>query len=606
MHDCYPGYLGIKPECTSCLRSGRTCVYEEEQNRTQKLLDKVSELEEKLRQLSAAATDDGKSTKSKKKKDKQKGKAKETDLPPPHRSPPPSNRPSPTTKVSPATYSSTPGSTSTSSTLVNAPELGGDWWKSDPPPIEIQRYLVERLLLDQKARPCFMVHTQRFLDSLSLPPAEQPIPALLNAIYLMACHFSSNTSLRSLESVFLARARNLLSESLKDPRVSKINYIQATILIAFYLTRTGRFLEARHEIAGAANLTVACGLHMMRSSIWDPPFESTAEPPGTMKVGLLHAPLLELPKDTIDLGERICLFWTVFMLDHTTALVAGLPSSFENKEVETVWPRSFEEYERGTFAEPDGSIEDLYGVEPPVPFTPGCTTMFALRMKAVVLLSRVNGFAITSQPDDTTMPEFAQKFQNHKSAIAAFLESLPPLSYDPTDNEVMIPNPPPINVSLWVIYALAMAAGVHLYRSIDLDSAAFQYLYAERLQVAQNMTNLIREAEKADVKVMFMPIFTGFLWGSIAKVHVQHIWKFGASVHPSLQNVPEDPSVPQAREDLDTVLRLMGRMSEIHPIVAYQFNRLKAYIGGEEDVLQVKVAPVTSGPALSVASASRR
>lgn len=102
-----------------------------------------------------------------------------------------------------------------------------------------------------------------------------------------------------------------------------------------------------------------------------------------------------------------------YTLDHISSLVCGLPPNlYFESEIETVWPRLFEEYEnvssdcplaftrrtkphprfQGIPRTPDGNIASLFGPEPGPPFDPPCS-MYALRVKAMALLARASHFS---------------------------------------------------------------------------------------------------------------------------------------------------------------------------------------------------------------------
>lgn len=113
----------------------------------------------------------------------------------------------------------------------------------------------------------FDFHVPTFIARLhSANPAERPHPAIIEAMYLMACYFVSRGSLSSphplalevstdpgvelpqlaelphLEEHFLRRARNALVDSLSfSDRL--MDFLRGSILVTQYLYLRGRFLE---------------------------------------------------------------------------------------------------------------------------------------------------------------------------------------------------------------------------------------------------------------------------------------------------------------------------------------------------------------------------
>jgi len=50
------------------------------------------------------------------------------------------------------------------------------------------------------------------------------------------------------------------------------------------------------------------------------------------------------------LAERINLFWSIFLADRTGAIGTGLPVVLPEHEIETPWPRKFEDYQLVCYA----------------------------------------------------------------------------------------------------------------------------------------------------------------------------------------------------------------------------------------------------------------
>lgn len=105
-----------------------------------------------------------------------------------------------------------------------------------------------QIFLRYQGRISFYFHLPTLLDRMASPdPQEQPHPCLLNAIYLMACYFSSleythANSLVGHEAHFLARAQAALTDSLSlSDRL--LDFLRGSSLVATYLFLRGRHLE---------------------------------------------------------------------------------------------------------------------------------------------------------------------------------------------------------------------------------------------------------------------------------------------------------------------------------------------------------------------------
>lgn len=171
-------------------------------------------------------------------------------------------------------------------------------------------------------------------------PLQKPHACLLNAVYLLGCFFSASDSslsassgaaavsptqaspssrdYSSYEPLFLYRARQGIARALENAeRLDQA--VQAASLVSVYLYAKGRVLEGYYLSCANARFAVGCGMHQMRSVTWnssgssavggrgggeDVDMEEYEQDSSTM-------PLLESPRDPVELGERIHIWWQV-------------------------------------------------------------------------------------------------------------------------------------------------------------------------------------------------------------------------------------------------------------------------------------------------------
>lgn len=152
-----------------------------------------------------------------------------------------------------------------SSSSASSSSVDGKWWEQPEPPREIRDYLVG-VFLQRNEDFHFYIDKTRFLVSLDSQPPDCPHPSLLNAIYLLGCHFTNQPEWTVHEPMFLSRAREALLASLAHSD-RLFDFLMASNLVAYYLYRTGRFLEGHHQTAGASRFAVSCGLHPDRKSV---------------------------------------------------------------------------------------------------------------------------------------------------------------------------------------------------------------------------------------------------------------------------------------------------------------------------------------------------
>jgi Fungal specific transcription factor domain len=148
---------------------------------------------------------------------------------------------------------------------------------------------------------------------------DRPHPCLINAIYLIASHFSRAAFLSKYDRTFLSRARAGIAAAVKA-RDRLQNAIQASCLVSFYLYFKSRVLEGYWISGTTCRLAIACGLHQINGVL--SPTSTSATPPAVdpLKGDASSRPLV-LPeiKTSLELGERIHTFWQVLNISVSTS-----------------------------------------------------------------------------------------------------------------------------------------------------------------------------------------------------------------------------------------------------------------------------------------------
>ena len=101
----------------------------------------------------------------------------------------------------------------------------------------------------------YAIDKERFFSSLRKPAKLQPHPALLNVMYLIACHHSDNDLLVPHQDVFLHRTRSHLQVALEN-RDRILHFLSASGLLSYWYLKHARFLEAYHEVRPFATLSL--------------------------------------------------------------------------------------------------------------------------------------------------------------------------------------------------------------------------------------------------------------------------------------------------------------------------------------------------------------
>ncbi|KAI5118638.1 hypothetical protein M0805_000014 [Coniferiporia weirii] len=261
------------------------------------------------------------------------------------------------------TRSGSPGMSTVTESLGTAPTTSSpSWWEFEEPPAQIIEGLMNAFF-PHASTLGFALSPIRFRAALNLPAPDpiRPHPALLNAVLLWAIRLSNAQHPMECESVFLQRTTVALQNTLGDQPGSTeladgqrmiVQIIQAKILLVHYFFSFGRLIEGLYHLNTAGSLVVGCGLHRISTS-HPGPFISAGGLSNLgglgvadrMGPGLFELPL---PKDALELGERIGIFWAVHTIDCFWSTASGTPSIFGDSlkgHIETPWPLDVEDYE---------------------------------------------------------------------------------------------------------------------------------------------------------------------------------------------------------------------------------------------------------------------
>jgi Fungal specific transcription factor domain len=163
---------------------------------------------------------------------------------------------------------------------------------------------------------------------------QRPHPALWNAIYLLACHYTQIPYYTDMEAAILTQA---LDESNAALEISDrlLDIVQASSLIAMYMYNNNRAVEGYRQAFSAARLAIGIGLHQMHPA--DNGFIGTHQLNTVIPIAA--------PRDDTELSDRIFVFWQAFAVDRCWSAFHGLPLAFLEKDdpqcrVTTPWPVS--------------------------------------------------------------------------------------------------------------------------------------------------------------------------------------------------------------------------------------------------------------------------
>lgn len=199
--------------------------------------------------------------------------------------------------------------------------------------------------------------------------APQRHVVLQYAMLLWASLLMRGSPLDAYERTFLSLTQSSLADALSmsqhapmqteasgnsvSPAIAAIDALQASVILSRYFFACARLTEASYHASAAADLAVQWGLHQLNGADVNAFGLGTFDAENASTSALHLAP----PTDTIELGERICVFWQVFVLDRLLSVALRRPPCIVDDDcvetkVDSPWPEDAEEYGNvsGSFA----------------------------------------------------------------------------------------------------------------------------------------------------------------------------------------------------------------------------------------------------------------
>ncbi|KAG8884803.1 hypothetical protein FRB98_002162 [Tulasnella sp. 332] len=519
-----------QPQCANCVKGKKECTYAagRAKTKTQLLREKIQDLENKIKALeqqSGSQAGSGESSSSSPyaenggfdDQDDDDG-ATSPDSEGRTSAAPVDNATGTSRKNSSATRGSRGADNGTHLGMLNplGSPLNGDtssqsnWWEKTETPTEIRDFLLEEYMKSNMDSHCY-VTKEEFRSRLDLPSPECPHPALTNAMMLMGCHLTFNPLWTIHEPMFLMRAREALLASLAHSD-RLFDFLLASNIVAYYLYRTGRFLEGHHQTAGASRFAVSCGLHqivspVLEDNLEDPTRSVRASAPWSVSDMSVRRPgsMLSPPKDQYELGRRITAFWNTYLLDKLGSAITSLPGSLPDEadpltEILTPFPRTLNEYLTGDVRSTEtATIRDLY--EPAYWQTKRRRpeTLQGLHVQITAIHERASRLSPVFLTDTTPNGRegFWQKVALVEHAITCFMrEDLPGLyntglmgEIQPTSTAAVV------NGTIFVIHTLAYLAIIQLHNSM---AAELPQSYERVLSAARGVLKLAQILKPSD------------------------------------------------------------------------------------------------------------
>lgn len=567
---------GTKPECYECIDVGRKCQYEDEtyRTRTQQLQDRIKELESQILTIkqqrgiarSPSASASGSS------------QTRSSSNPPPDSSGSSHVPGDPPLSPSSTSYLSPPMSAFSPSGLIfpqtpsflsthESSEAGSDLFGSAQPSPDVINSLLDIFKLHH-GQCAFELHMGRVMQGLQPDAVEPTIPALRSSMLLIACNFAEDR-LKIWEERFLERTKQEIESNISrahgggEGGYNALHHLQAMVMLGMYFYFKGRLLEGHVYLSQAARFAVTLGIHRLNSRIFQPDRTPTEE--SVSRVKRWH------PRDAVELGEAINLWWSCSTWDQGGSTINGLPPTVPLEEITTVWPCPISDFESGyTLPDDDYSAASLFDPELSYAVADVSGDNFkALLAKSSVLLQCSLKVDIERM---SAMDQWWAMFERCDRSMTRFMQTMPPVHLARGVEELM---------GLVMIHTAIYCGIVQLHcalaeyevtlgsqgdpRCIHPDGT-FGGLSHDRCAEACRASALAT-AILADMDMSFMHMFMGIGWVCVSEVVVREI--------PRLRQRGMIAQADEKERQWEAVERCMERLVTTYPVIRLQVEQLR-------------------------------
>ncbi|KAJ6497129.1 hypothetical protein C8R47DRAFT_1318088 [Mycena vitilis] len=414
------------------------------------------------------------------------------------------------------------------------------WNPEDPLPYENKKILLD-IFLAHRHQCWFDGQVERFSLSNTHQIGSEPHPALMNAIYLLACHFARSPYCTEIEHVFFTRALHEITVAL-DNSDRLVDVVQASCLLSVYLYVNCRALEGYTHSFSAARLAVGLGLHQIRPL---PPAGEDLQLGYSEEITPIPIPPA---RDRSEVAERIAAFWQVFMVDRCWSVASGLPVALPDGDcpqvrIRTPWPTQDMELDVPGFAKPSTeTVCSLFEYQPMLSLETDAMYMPSLRAKATALYERTYRLASSTKKDDAHWAEH----HTAQLALQRFALNLPAF----VGYEAWRTQAPVIDVDLFAVHTMVNVATLHLYK----DTPGHETFHA-----GNAILTLIRQLNDGDYEYLD-PILSA-CWSTVARTYVRMMSSAG-------QQLDATTMYPIAiiEQELEVILNAMKTLSAFFPL----------------------------------------
>ncbi|KAL5638570.1 hypothetical protein ACGC1H_005290 [Rhizoctonia solani] len=442
-------------------------------------------------------------------------------------------------------------------------------FKRPEPSVEVVRRLLE-VFVQKHVQCCFELDLNRVTGSLQHGTTKPIIPALYNAMLLVACHFTDDSDLKVWEGVFLERTKWEIETKVIEAHggrmhnYNSLHHLAAMSLFGLYFYFKGRLLEGHVHTSQATRFAMTLGIHRLHSRIF------REMPTPSMSTGQV---LVEhwYPEDQCELAEAINVWWKCCGLDMAGSAMNGLPASISPEEITTVWPCLLSEYEPGQIIPDDEySVESLFNPQLyPIVTDSSQDNVKCLLAKACILMISSAKLGMGYPSGSQVLDEWWLRFEQVDRSVNRFMETMPPVYLGQSNEELA--------------YLIIAHSGIYCAQ-VQLHSTLAEYEIAQAAQDGRQdndflggvsytrCTEACRAAALAAALVSHIDMsnmlpFIGVAWMGVSEVLIRDI--------PRLRR---RGNVVQAREkehQLAIIEKCIERAAATYPLFSLQLKEIR-------------------------------
>ncbi|CAE6412267.1 unnamed protein product [Rhizoctonia solani] len=452
------------------------------------------------------------------------------------------------------------------------PQSGEEIITSTPGLQEPSEEIVRRLLdifVQRHVQCCFELDLNRIMRNLQHGAAEPIIPALYNAMLLVACHFTQDPEAKVWESVLLERTKWETESNItrahrgRAHNYNSLHHLVAMSLLGLYYYFKGRLLEGYVYTSQATRFAMTLGLHKLNSRIF-------REKSSSITAQMLVEPWQ--PVDQRELAEAINVWWKCCGLDMAGSALNGLSASISPEEITTVWPRLLSDYESGqTIPDDNYSVESLFNSELYHIVTDSSQdNVKCLLAKACILMISSARLGIEC---NLVSDEWWMRFEQVDRSVNRFMETMPPVYLGRNNEELAY---------LIIAHSGIYCAQVQLHsplaecevaqavqsshQEIDFLSGVSYTRCTEACRAAALAAALVSHIDMSN-----MLLFIGIAWISVSEVLIRDI--------PRLKQVGKLAQAREKEHQLAIFEKCMERGATTYPIFSLQLKQIQLLKG---------------------------